>query len=245
MAFTVFPKEKDVRLRIFRGTKRALRGRAYHIRLCDVLPLCMLLLQTSLFTQMQQVFQQVRNSAVGNQFSPVLADIAVSYTEQQWWNRSQHVILPHRDLIFICLYVDNKLVVYSDRIAHFAWLQQLRQLDFYEHPLELEDVETGELLGIILRPAERRLAFIIPDKQFQFKPLNSAGSDSHKMAAVNSRMCLASRCSYPRSQKDQHAHATGRRYVNRDYPAQRIFRIQKKFSRRRTDAHTAKFPVSS
>ena len=63
MIFTVFPKEKDVQLRIFRGTKRALQGRAFHIRLGDILPLCMLSLQTSLFTQMQQVFQQVRGSA--------------------------------------------------------------------------------------------------------------------------------------------------------------------------------------
>ena len=69
MIFTGFPREKDVQLRIFRGTRRALQGRAFHIRLGDILPLCMLSLQTSLFTQMQQVFQQVRGSAIGNQIS--------------------------------------------------------------------------------------------------------------------------------------------------------------------------------
>ena len=101
MIFTVFPKEKDVQLRIFRGTKRALQGRAFHIRLGDILPLCMLSIQTSLFTQMQQVFQQVRGSAIGHQISPILADIAVSYVEEQWWIQNAHLIQPFRDQFFI------------------------------------------------------------------------------------------------------------------------------------------------
>ena len=128
MIFTVFPKEKDMQLRIFRGTKRALQGRAFHIRLGDILPLCMLSLQTSLFTQMQQVFQQVRGSAIGNQISPVLADIAVSYAEEQWWIQNAHLIQPFRDRFFICRYVDNRLVVYSDCIAHCSWMKELCQL---------------------------------------------------------------------------------------------------------------------
>ena len=104
-------------------------------------------------------------------------------------------------------------------------------VQFYQHPVELEEVESGEFLGTILHPSERRLAFIIPNKQFQFKPLNSAGSDSHKMAAVNSRICLASRCSFPQSQRDQDVHEIGRQYINRDYPAHKIARIQRKFLR--------------
>ena len=231
MIFTVFPKEKDVQLRIFRCTKRALQGRAFYIRLGDILPLCMLSLQTSLFTQMQQVFQQVRGSAIGNQISPVLADIAVSYVEQQWWIQNEHLIRPFRDHFFICRYVDNRLVVFSEAIAHCSWMKELCQLEFYQHPVELEEVESGEFLGTVLHPAERRLAFIIPNKQFQFKPSNSAGSDSHKMAAVNSRICLASRCSFPQSQRDQDVHEIGRQYINRDYPAHKIARIQRKFLR--------------
>eukprot|EP00439_Symbiodinium_sp_Y106_P041869 s2113_g5.t1 len=135
MIFTVFPREKDVLLRIFRGSKRALRGRALHIRLGDVLPSCMLSLQTSMFTQMQQ---QVRGSAIGNQISPVLADIAVSYVEEQWWARNEHVIHPYRDKVFICRYVDNRLVVFSDQIAHCSWLQELCQLNFYQYPVSRE-----------------------------------------------------------------------------------------------------------
>ena len=172
MIFTVFPKEKDVQLRIFRGTKRALQGRAFHIRLGDILLLCMLSLQTSLFTQMQQVFQQVRGSAIGNQISPIVADIAVSYVEEQWWIQDEHHIRPFRDHFFICRYVDSRLVVFPEAIAHCSWMKELCQLEFYQHPVELEEVESGEFLGTVLHPAERRLAFIIPNKQFQFKPLN-------------------------------------------------------------------------
>ena len=118
--------------------------------------------------------------------APVLAAIALSCIEEQWWTRNEPLIRPDRDRIFICRYVDNRLVVFSDQVAHCSWLQELRQLDFYQHPVELEEVDSGEFFGTILHPEERRLAFIIPDKQFQFKPLIliSAGSDSHKLAAV-------------------------------------------------------------
>ena len=165
--------------------------------------------------------------------APVLAAIALSCIEEQWWTRNEPLIRPDRDRIFICRYVDNRLVVFSDQVAHCSWLQELRQLDFYQHPVELEEVDSGEFFGTILHPEERRLAFIIPDKQFQFKPLIliSAGSDSHKLAAVNSRICLASRCSFPQSQRDRDVHAIGRQYVNRNYPMQQILRIQKKFLR--------------
>ena len=64
-------------------------------------------------------------------------------------------------------------------------MKELCQLQFYQHPVELEEVESGEFLGTILHPSET---------------LNSAGSDSHKTAAVNSRICLASRCSTKRLQ---------------------------------------------
>ena len=37
------------------------------------------------------------------------------------------------------------------------------QLDFYENPVELEGVESGEFLGTILDPAERRLAFMVQE----------------------------------------------------------------------------------
>ena len=150
MEFMVFPKEKDVKRRIFRGSKRALRGRAFHMYLKDILKLCSLSLQTSLSVQTQQVLQQMRACAIGNQISPLLADIAVSFVEQRWWEANQRSLRQHRCCI------------------------------------QLSDVLLSSF-----------------PKRHQLKLINFAVNRSHKMAAVNSKMCLASRCSPPQFQRER------------------------------------------
>ena len=51
----------------------------------DLCQLCELSLHTSLFSHMKRVFKQQRGSAIGNQISPSLANIAASYLEHQWF----------------------------------------------------------------------------------------------------------------------------------------------------------------
>ena len=48
MVFKVFPTATDVKLRTFRGTNRALQGRALRIYIKDILPLCTFSLSLSL-----------------------------------------------------------------------------------------------------------------------------------------------------------------------------------------------------
>ena len=83
----------------------------------------------------------------------MLADIAVNCIEQQRRESHQTILLRFSDQLFVCRYVDNRLVVFSEQIIHQSWLFNLCELDFYQKPVELEKVETGEFLGTILHRA--------------------------------------------------------------------------------------------
>ena len=125
MPFAALPKEKDIKLLIFRGTKSALQGSAFRVYVKDVLPFCTLSLQTSLFVQTKQIFQQIHGSASGNQISPVLTDIAVSWMKQQWCEINQEQLCRYADKFFVYRYVDNRLVVFCEQVQQCQWLAQL------------------------------------------------------------------------------------------------------------------------
>ena len=103
---------------------------------------------------------------------------------------------------------------------------------FYRHPVELEDVTNGELLGTILNANLRALSFQQPAASFQFRPFRSAGTEAHKLSAAAARRCLASRYSFP----DQQARSDGQQlvksYLEYDYPATKLlpFFLQVLFS---------------
>ena len=227
--FTIFPREKDVKLRVFRGKKKALSGRAYTIDVTDLAALCRMSLETSVFTQMGQVFQQVRGSAIGNQISPVLASVAVAHTEQTWIDTNRAKIAGFLSQIYINRYVDNRLVLYPEHLHEHTWLRQLLQLDFYNTPVELETVPDGEFLGTTLCEASRVVKLLLPSALHFFRPLNSAGCDEHKFAAANSRICMAARFSFPESQRQADVQEVVNLYSSRGYPISQIRRIASRF----------------
>eukprot|EP00439_Symbiodinium_sp_Y106_P043682 s5926_g5.t1 len=55
----------------------------------------------------------VQGSAIGNQISPFLANIAVSYKEQQWYDSYRNALEALRSQVYITRYVDNRLVLYQ------------------------------------------------------------------------------------------------------------------------------------
>ena len=81
--FTVQLRASEPKLRVFQGSYKCHRSKTGTIFLKDLSRICQLSLETSVFTQMGRIFKQTRGSAFGNQISPSLANIAVSYKEQQ------------------------------------------------------------------------------------------------------------------------------------------------------------------
>ena len=201
--FTVMLHASEPRLRVFQGSFRRQRQRTGIIWLDDLLSICKLSLSTSLFAQMNRMFKQQRGSAIGNQISPSLANVAVSFLEQTWHNQHQARIRRLGSELYIIRYVDNRLVLCSEALAEQPFMQEFLSAYFYRHPVELEPVHNGEFLGTILNSGCRTLVFQQPTESFQFRPMNSAGTLAHKMSAALARICLASRNCFPRSQAEQ------------------------------------------
>ena len=116
IVFTVSLAEKQVQVRVFRGRARATGQHQVSIDLVDVLPLCHLSLQAGLFVHLGRVLKQVRGAAIGNQVSPVLANIAVSILEQAWATAAKVILDEQRHTFFCVRYVDNRLVLVSTRL---------------------------------------------------------------------------------------------------------------------------------
>ena len=76
--FSVNLKEKDTKLRIWKGKQRESAMRVHTVHLKDVVDICKLSCEVSMFTVLGQTFRQTRGAAIGNQISPALANATVA-----------------------------------------------------------------------------------------------------------------------------------------------------------------------
>ena len=96
-------------------------------------------MHTLLFSHMKPIFKQQRGSAIGNQISPSLANIAVSHLEHEWFQSQKDALKMHAQELYIVRFVDNRLVLCGQHLTE-KWFMQEFLADFYKHPVELEDV---------------------------------------------------------------------------------------------------------
>ena len=195
------------------------KNRTGVIWLKDLCQLCELSLHTSLFSHMKRAFKRQRGSTIGNQISPSLANIAVSYLEHQWYQKHKDALTNHAEELYIVRYVDNKLVLCGQHLANKRFMQEFLADFFYRHPVELEDVTNGEFLGTILDANLRTLSFQQPAASLQFRHFRSAGTEAHKLSAAAARIRLASRYSFPDEQARSDVQQLVRSYLEYDYPA--------------------------
>ena len=229
ISFTVQLAATEPKLRVFQGQFKRHNIKTGVIWLKDLCQLCELSLHTSLFSHMKKVFKQQRGSAIGNQISPSLASIAVSYLEHQWHQQHKDALAKQSDELYIVRYVDNRLVLCGQRLADRWFMQESLADFFYRHPVELEDVTNGELLGTILDASLRTLSFQQPAASFQFRPFRSAGTEAHKLSAAAARICLASRYSFPDQQARSDVQQLVKSYLEYDYLATKLQQLATKF----------------
>ena len=89
--FSVDIKEKDTKLRIWKGKRRKSARRVHSMDLRDVLDICKLSCEVSVFTVMGRTFKQTRRAAIGSQISPTLANATVAVREQQFAAQINHL----------------------------------------------------------------------------------------------------------------------------------------------------------
>ena len=111
ISFTVQFAATKPKLRVLQGQFKRHKIRTGVIWLKVLCQLCELSLYTSLFSHMKKVLKQQRGSAIGNQISPCLANIAVSYLEYQWHQKHKDAPKKHSDELYIARSVDNRLVL--------------------------------------------------------------------------------------------------------------------------------------
>ena len=86
-------------------------------------------------------------------------------------------------------YVDNRLVVVSRRLLQDYRLLHFLTNNFYQAPVELEQVTskdaTEEFLGFDLQLQHHRLQLILRPERWQIREPNSAGPERHRTAAFH------------------------------------------------------------
>ena len=234
ISFTVQLAAAEPKLRVFQGRFKGHKIKTGVIWPKDLCQLCELSLHTSLFSHIIKVFKQQRGSAIGNQISPSLAHIAVSYLVHQWSQRHKDALTMHAEELYIVRYVDNRLVLCGQHLADKWFMQEFLADFFYRHPVELEDVTNGELLGTILDANLRTLSSQQPTASFQFRLSRSAGTEAHKLSAAAARLCLASKYSFPNHQARPDVQQLVRSYLECDYPATKLKELADKFLRARS-----------
>ena len=157
ISLTVQLAATEPKLQAFQGQFKRHKIRTGVTWLKDLCRLCDLSLHTSLFSHMKKVFKQQRGSAIGNQISPSLANIAASYLEYQWHQKHKDALARHAGELYIVRSVDNRLVFCGQHLADRWFMQEFPADLFYRHPVELEDVKNGEFLGTILDASLRTL----------------------------------------------------------------------------------------
>ena len=142
----------------------------------------------------------------------------ISQYLQKWFVQNSAWVAQHKDHIYITRYVDNRLVIAPAELYSTPELQELCDLNFYKTPVELQAVTDLQFLGTFFHAPDRRLEFIQPEHNFQFRPYLSAGSLNHRVAALNSRLCSASRISFPLAQTCQDLSVLCDKYIQQGFP---------------------------
>ena len=192
------------------------------LRLHDLEPLCQLSFDASVFCHLGRTFRQVRGSAIGNQVSPILCDIAVSYREHHWAQTCERFLMQSRLPLHIVRYVDNRLVLTDRRLLRQPDLQLFLSDNFYEHPVDLEAVDNGEYLGVSLQQPQLRLAFQQPFEDWKFKHARSANTSAQRLAAFRSRLRMAVKYTFPVDQKIQDVRTLVQLYLKRGFTAKEL-----------------------
>ena len=126
--------------------------------------------KAGVFTTLGLMFRQHRGTCIGNQISPVLSSLPVIPRESCWqreWTQflasSRFFDTQHTEL-FICRYVDNRLLLADASILEHQCLQDFCNLSFYGGTIQLEEVTNHQFLGFRLDVANRTVTYTQPDK---------------------------------------------------------------------------------
>jgi len=163
-------------------------------------------LSCHIFQAVNVIWQQIRGAGIGSQISPSLSNLAVTIVERSWTQVFKEVLEPPTFPFLAIRYVDNRYILFPEEKQNEPSIQVLSQDDFYQHPVELEEVTTNELLGFLVDSKLRTVTYKLPEP-WQIRDFASAGSLRLRLSRLQSRCHLISRYSYPHSESPSQIHS--------------------------------------
>ena len=103
----------------------------------------------------------------------------------------------HKHLICAIRYVDNRLLLLPNALVPHPAVKELVKLEFYEPPVQLEQVGNDEFLGFNLNIHERTATLMMPTEKWQYRCPNSAGSKAIMLSGYKSRLTRVKRYTFP------------------------------------------------
>ena len=164
----------------------------------DILSIVQSSLHCHIFIALNMVWHQIRGAGIGSHISPSLSNLAVTLIERTWQEMYHHTMTQPPFPFLAIRYVDNRYILFPDDRIQDPAIQTLAQSDFYEHPVELEEVTTSELLGFTVDSCCRTVSYSLPEP-WQIRDHASAGSLRLRLSGLQSRCHLISRYTYPQS----------------------------------------------
>jgi len=183
----------------------------------DILTIVELSLKVNIFTCLGRTWQQIRDTAIGNQISPILSLIAVSFKSFLWTQRFPRYDQPSAK-VFMLRYVDNRILIIPRALHRDPAIRVLRDLNFYEDPVTLETVTDGKVLGCHVNPAAGTVAVILPTEDWQFLHPKAANTTSSHLSVYKGRLQLIRHQAYPDQLRGQQYQNLRDIYIGRRLP---------------------------
>ena len=156
--------------------------------------------QFSIFQALGHTWQQIQGTGIGNQILPILANIPITLHEINWQHTFQHdlaqLTTTHGPYLFL-RYVDNRLVIAPTTSFRHQAFETLALTDFYQLPIQLEQVGNFHFLGFELNLPTRTITYIQPSAPWQVRGIQSAGSSRLTLSGLLSRATNIHRYTYP------------------------------------------------
>ena len=122
--------------------------------------------------------------------------MAVAFREHVW-QKSFSIV---KNSAFLCIrYVDNRLTLIKTSLTLHSAYKIFTDLNFYCHPIELENCGNNDFLGNTIYLDKGVCEFIVPEHKYFYRSPRSAGSDARVLSGLQARLHLLFRGTFPRS----------------------------------------------
>ena len=120
---------------------------------------------------------------------------------------------------FIVRYVDNRFIITPEAHATSLPIRTLVSPLFYGSPIELEDVGDDHFLGLRVLVDVRQIHFIPVSHLWQVRHPKSAGSDTHLLSGLRSRICTIRRYPWPAFLREGQVNRLKDFHIQSGYPS--------------------------